>query len=308
MVPVEVQITSGRLVCPLSHQSLLIDGEALRTPDGAHVYPYRDGVPILLPEAQMENYLAEESGKMAREYAREYAAADAAVSDRRAFLTRPLVALRRRARYLAAEDYRSAACRTAFEAAIGAQPEEALCVAVGGGPTHLHPKLVNLNIAPFANVHVVGDAYQLPYANDAVDAVHCEAVLEHLELPDVAVAEMFRVLRPGGQLYAATPFLQPFHAYPNHFQNFTEVGHRRLFERAGFAIVDSGGCVGPTYAVSALVYRYIVNYVRVPLLRELLAGAAGAGALLLRPLDRRINRREDAHQVASTVFTHAVKR
>jgi predicted SAM-dependent methyltransferase len=34
---------------------------------------------------------------------------------------------------------------------------------------------------PFANVDVVADAYALPYATGSVDAVHCEAVLEHLE-------------------------------------------------------------------------------------------------------------------------------
>jgi hypothetical protein len=35
---------------------------------------------------------------------------------------------------------------------------------------------------------------------------------------------------------AATPFLQRYHGHPDHYQNFTLTGHRRLFERAGFVV------------------------------------------------------------------------
>ena len=110
-----------------------------------------------------------------------------------------------------------------------------------------------MNIGLFANVDVVADGYRLPYCDESVDACHCEAVLEHLEDPARAVAEMFRVLRPGGSVFAATPFLQVFHAYPDHFQNFTVEGHRRLFERAGFTVLSAGPCVGPTFAIADLV-------------------------------------------------------
>jgi ubiquinone/menaquinone biosynthesis C-methylase UbiE len=85
-----------------------------------------------------------------------------------------------------------------------------------------------------------------------VAGLHCEAVLEHLEFPDVAVGEMFRVLRPGGLVFAATPFLQSYHGYPDHFQNFTLHGHQRLFERAGFSILQSGTCVDLSKCLAAV--------------------------------------------------------
>src|SRR3954451_7644907 len=91
---------------------------------------------------------------------------------------------------------RSSASRAAFKAAVLDQPEGALCLSVGGGPSVVHPRLKNLNLYPFANVHVVGNAYALPMPDASVDAIYCEAVLEHLEHPNVAVGEMFRVLRP----------------------------------------------------------------------------------------------------------------
>jgi SAM-dependent methyltransferase len=137
-------------------------------------------------------------------------------------------------------DYRSREAEEAFRKVIEGRSPEALCLAVGGGPSRMHANLVNLNMAAFSNVNVVGDAYGLPYSETAVDAVYCEAVLDHLEFPERAVSEMFRVFRSGGDVFAVTPVMQSFHGYPSHYQNFTLVGHQRLFERAGFHIVAAG--------------------------------------------------------------------
>jgi ubiquinone/menaquinone biosynthesis C-methylase UbiE len=47
---------------------------------------------------------------------------------------------------------------------------------------------------------VAGDAYSLPFEESTVDVVRCERVLQHLEEPERAVAEIARVLRPGGRV------------------------------------------------------------------------------------------------------------
>jgi SAM-dependent methyltransferase len=50
-----------------------------------------------------------------------------------------------------------------------------------------------------ANVRFeVGDAYALPFPDDAVDIVHAHQVLQHLADPVAALREMRRVVRPGG--------------------------------------------------------------------------------------------------------------
>lgn len=46
----------------------------------------------------------------------------------------------------------------------------------------------------------VGDIYQLPYADGRFDGVRTERVLQHVAEPDRAVAELARVLRPGGRM------------------------------------------------------------------------------------------------------------
>ncbi len=48
----------------------------------------------------------------------------------------------------------------------------------------------------------------LPLPDDSVDLVTCNAVIEHVERPDILLAESHRVLRPGGKLVVTTPSRQ----------------------------------------------------------------------------------------------------
>ena len=180
-------------------------------------------------------------------------------------------------------------------------------ISIGGGPLRVDPRFINVNLAPFPNVDVVGDAHCLPMAAVSIGVIHCEAVLEHLEQPDRAVSEMFRVLKPGGYVFAATPFLQAFHGYPDHFQNFTLAGHRALFARSGFEVVDSGPCVGPAFALVDVVS----NWAREHLPGRLLSRVTWLGIRLVGrafvQLDRVLLRAEGAHVLASTTFVLARK-
>ena len=52
---------------------------------------------------------------------------------------------------------------------------------------------------------VLGAGETLPFANDSFDSVVCSEVLEHVEDIDAVVAEVGRVLRPGGVLIFSLP-------------------------------------------------------------------------------------------------------
>jgi SAM-dependent methyltransferase len=96
-------------------------------------------------------------------------------------------------------------------------------------------------------VVVACDGHALPFADAAFDGAIAQAVLEHVAEPNRVVAEIHRVLRPGGLVYAETPFMQQVHEGAFDFNRFTEVGHRRLFRL--FDEIDRGVAVGPASAL-----------------------------------------------------------
>jgi len=105
-----------------------------------------------------------------------------------------------------------------------------------------------------------GSILELSFADDSFDTVICVDVLEHVERPDVALAELRRVLKPGGQLVVTVPHAEyPFSYDPINFIlervrkthlpiGIWGFGHDKLFDRtqlerlirdAGFHLVKT---------------------------------------------------------------------
>jgi len=70
-----------------------------------------------------------------------------------------------------------------------------------------------------------------------LDLVFCLQVFEHLRRPWKAMEELFRILKPGGQVLWAAPFFEEVHNSPGDYWRFTPQGARALAEDASF-IVD----------------------------------------------------------------------
>jgi SAM-dependent methyltransferase len=291
MIPVQQQIQKGIVVCPETHSRLHWEGSKLVSEAGA-VYPTTPGgAPVLLTDSSAADQYAAASPQMNKEYS----------SDGRGWNAWIL-----KAKALLRKDYRTKESRAALEQVLSNGADDRVCLSIGGGPSRISSDVTNLNIGPFPNVDVVADAHLLPYADSSVDAVYCEAVLEHLENPGMAVAEMFRVLKPGGRVIAITPFLQRFHGYPFHFQNFTVIGHALLFRRAGFTVTESGTCVGPTYAIVSLMSAYFTQCLP-KVVGWPLAAVWNVVGLCVLPLDLLINHPASSHMLASTTYIVAEK-
>lgn len=117
----------------------------------------------------------------------------------------------------------------------------------------LFPNRHAFDIDPARKPDTVGDAHDLPFENDSYDYILCTEVLEHLHTPHQAVAEMERVLKPGGTLILTTRFVYPIHDAPHDYFRFTEYGLKHLFKN--FEITELIPETNTMSAVGALIQR-----------------------------------------------------
>mgnify|MGYP001061012201 CR=1 FL=1 len=92
----------------------------------------------------------------------------------------------------------------------------------------VHTRYFSLDIRFEAMPHVVGDIMRLPLADESVDGILCNAVLEHVPYPQAAVNEMYRVLKFGGILMAGVPFIYPYHDIIDYFR-FSDTALKEMF-------------------------------------------------------------------------------
>jgi SAM-dependent methyltransferase len=95
-----------------------------------------------------------------------------------------------------------------------------------------YTNVVNFEIVAYDTTDVLGIGEKLPFRDNIFDFVHSNAVLEHVKNPFECARELYRVLKPGGELFCAVPFLQPYHGYPDHYYNMTASGVRNLFPQS----------------------------------------------------------------------------
>ena len=156
-------------------------------------------------------------------------------------------------------------------------------------------ELLSFDVYRSPYVQFVADAHKIPLPDGTFDGVIVQAVLEHVLEPTVVVAEIYRVLRSGGLLYAETPFLQPVHGGPYDFTRFTESGHRYLFR--AFERLDSG----PLNAAGTTLLLSIDYFVR-SLFRSRAAGKAAKLALILAATYGPADARRSAVDAASGTY------
>jgi SAM-dependent methyltransferase len=148
--------------------------------------------------------------------------------------------------------------------------------------------------------HAVCDAHDIPFHDGSFDFVACISVLEHVADPYRCVAEIHRVLRADGCVYAVTPFMQQVHMGAYDFTRFTHLGHRRLFR--WFTELRSGVSVGPGMALAWSIERFVSGFAVKPRTRSVLRVLARFIAFPVKYFDVILARRPSAYDSASGYY------
>lgn len=109
----------------------------------------------------------------------------------------------------------------------------------------------NIEICSRHSLPVVGGSvYELPFADGSVDCVLFSEVIEHLDHPERAIAEIRRVLKPGGRVVIIFPndfmfkvsrimtgMIKEAFYDPGHVKQWTPGTIRRSLETLGFSVI-----------------------------------------------------------------------
>lgn len=109
------------------------------------------------------------------------------------------------------------------------------------------------------------DGGRIPVRSAAVDGVLCTQVLEHTAQPAALLAEIRRVLKPGGALVMTAPFVWEEHEQPYDFFRYTEFGLRHLLETQGLTVKTMLKTSGTLETLAQVASIYAVENLRLPL-------------------------------------------
>jgi SAM-dependent methyltransferase len=105
--------------------------------------------------------------------------------------------------------------------------------------------------------------------------------LEHLEEPETAVRECYRIIKNGGHAIYAVPFIWHLHEEPRDFFRYTKYGLKYLFHKAGFEIVELKALSGFFVTFSQLLVYFLYSVHRGPMKYIPVIPAAGFGIQLI---------------------------
>ncbi|MCC7522735.1 class I SAM-dependent methyltransferase [Candidatus Uhrbacteria bacterium] len=123
--------------------------------------------------------------------------------------------------------------------------KDSIFLDIGAGDRHFRelfdqfPHYIAVDFAAYPDISIVCDlTSSWPIRDWSVDTVIASNVFEHLPDTAAALSESARILKPGGKLLIAVPFLLGVHQAPYDFVRHTHYSWKRLLEQAGFEILE----------------------------------------------------------------------
>jgi SAM-dependent methyltransferase len=107
---------------------------------------------------------------------------------------------------------------------------------------------------------VLWDGKTMPFDDARFDVVLSTEVLEHVPDPGMYLAEVKRVLMPGGTFFFTVPFLMSLHEVPHDYYRYTPFALEMIFKKAGFKIVSIKPMGGYNAALAQMIGLWVNMY------------------------------------------------
>jgi SAM-dependent methyltransferase len=145
-------------------------------------------------------------------------------------------------------------------------PEGARILDAGAGEGQYQPHFhrhryvgVDLGIGDsawnYTSLDCLADLERLPFRDASFEAALNIVTLEHVKRPGAVLAEIGRVLKPGGVLLLVAPHEWEEHQQPHDYYRYTRYGLEYLLGEAGFAIRS----LAPVGGMFRLLSRRLLN-------------------------------------------------
>ncbi len=110
------------------------------------------------------------------------------------------------------------------------------------------------------NIDIFYDGKKIPFPENHFDSVFSSEVLEHVFEPDLALKEIYRVLKPNGKALFTLPFAWNEHETPNDYARYTSFGIKYLLEKQGFKIIKQTKAGHMNVVIAQLRSLYIYEF------------------------------------------------
>jgi SAM-dependent methyltransferase len=106
---------------------------------------------------------------------------------------------------------------------------------------------------------ITWDGLTIPMDDASVGSAMATEVLEHCPDPAGVLAEIHRVLHPGGVFFLTVPFLWPLHDVPYDEYRYTPFSMERLLKESGFAGIEVQPMGGWDASLAQMIGLYVMR-------------------------------------------------
>lgn len=99
----------------------------------------------------------------------------------------------------------------------------------------------------------------IPVNDNLYDIVICNEVLEHINEPNYALKEIYRILKPDGKLYITTTQCHGLHQEPHNYYNYLSYGLKYLANKNKFHIIELKPLGGIYHLLGKILQNIIEN-------------------------------------------------